>query len=560
MTGDYAYNPHIWLSLLTVALLVVLAFFSWRRRAEPGALPFMIGCLFAALWAAGSAMEVAAVDSAGKIAWIKFQAVWQLPAVTATTCFVLEYAWPGRWLSGRSLVLLSIPPLLVLGMVLTNDRYHLAWRSFTVSGLITPSHGPGFGILLAYSFGLGLVESIVLVWLLLRSPQHRWPVALMFIGQLGGRMIYVLDVVNVVRSELPLAVVAIAFVFLAYAVALFAFRIFDPIPMARRTAIEQLHAGMLVLDPQGRVASLNPAGERILGVPEKQAKGRPAKEFLPAYPEGQSAETGGSEIEIDHQAGQELRHYSLSISPLRDWRGLEAGRLLLLRDVTEQKQAQEQIVEQQRELATLGERERMARDLHDNLGQVLGYAGIQVDAAAKLSRDGQGSAAAAQLDRLGTVIRDAHADVRQHILDLRSAPSLQQPFFTVVKQYLGGFTSNYDIHTDLTVGQELDEAPFAPDAQLQIFRILQEALSNVRKHSRAHHVQVIFSGEGKQVYMIIQDDGCGFQPEDGAMAGSMHFGLQSMQERAGQMGGSLQVQSTPGAGTRVVLEVPRKER
>jgi hypothetical protein len=114
MTGSYAYTPQVWLSLLTVVLLVALAIFGWRRRNVPGAVPFTVGCLFAALWAAGSFMEYAVADVATKILWVKFQAVWQLPATTAITCFILEYAWPGRWLTRRNLALLSVVPLLFL--------------------------------------------------------------------------------------------------------------------------------------------------------------------------------------------------------------------------------------------------------------------------------------------------------------------------------------------------------------------------------------------------------------------------------------------------------------
>jgi len=215
-------------------------------------------------------------------------------------------------------------------------------------------------------------------------------------------------------------------------------------------------------------------------------------------------------------------------------------------------------VEQQRALATLNERERMARELHDSLGQVLGYAGFQIDAAAKLSRDGQGDAAAAQLDRLGCVVREAHADLHEYILNLRSAPSQKQPFFTVIKQYLEGFTNNYEIQTNLTVASELSEEPFAPDARLQVFRILQEALSNARKHGHARHIQVTFTAEDGQKCMTIQDDGSGFAPDSLKKAGSQHFGLQFMQERTEALGGCLRVESSPGAGTRVVLEVPGK--
>ena len=567
MTWNYSYTPGIWPPLFTALFLLALCGYSWRRHSVPGALLFAIGSLLAAVWMAGSLMETAAVSPSERIFWLKFQLVLQVPAVTAITCFILEYAWPGRWLTRRNLALLSILPLLLLGLVLTNDLHQLVWRGFAFDGSITPLLGPAPWVALAYSYALALIEVLVLAWLFLRSAQHRLPVVVMLTGLFGARAVFTLGKAGIVQYDLPPGVLATAIVFLAYAVALFAFRIFDPMPIARRTAIEQLHAGMLVLDPQGGVVSLNPSAEGILGVSAGRARGRPVRDLLPAYPEAQFAVPDGTEIEFslperhrgDVGADQEARQYIMAISLMKDWRGREVGRLLMLRDVTEQKQAQGQIVEQQRRLATLSERERMARDLHDSLGQVLGYASFQVEAAARLSRDGQGDAAAAQLDRLGGVIRDAHADVRQYILDLRSAPSAQQPFFTVVRQYLEGFTGNYDIRTHLSIDPGVGEEPLAADAQLHVFRILQEALANARKHSHARNVRVAFAAEGERVCMTVQDDGCGFAPEGGAMAGGRHFGLQFMQERAGQLGGSLKIQSAPGAGTRVVLEMPRKE-
>jgi signal transduction histidine kinase len=185
---------------------------------------------------------------------------------------------------------------------------------------------------------------------------------------------------------------------------------------------------------------------------------------------------------------------------------------------------------------------------------------MQVDAAAKLARDGQGATAATQLDRLGCIIREAHAEVREHIMNLRTTPALHRPFFTAVQQYLEGFTSNYDIQTDLTVGSSLNGTTFSPETQMEIFRIVQEALTNARKHSKASHVQVKFEAEDGRVSIVIQDDGHGFAPENLEMAYGQHFGLQFMQERAGQLGGLLQVQSTLGKGTQVMLEVPTKEQ
>jgi signal transduction histidine kinase len=289
-----------------------------------------------------------------------------------------------------------------------------------------------------------------------------------------------------------------------------------------------------------------------------RAIGLPIWEALPDYPDESLVDITDAEIELSLETDQGVRHYTLTISLLKDLWGFDSGRLLLLRDVTEQKQAQAKLFEQKQALAILQERERLARDLHDTLGQVLGYASMQIDAAAKLSREGQSAAAATQLDRLGGMIREAHAEVREYIMNLRTTPALHRPFFTAVQQYLEGFTSNYDIQADLTIGSSWNGTTFSPDVQLQIFRIVQEALSNARKHSKAHHVQVKFEAENGRVFVIIRDDGYGFSPNNHETVDGQHFGLQFMQERAGQLGGTLQIQSTPGKGTEVVLEVAGK--
>ena len=559
MAWPYAYSIHIWVPLFTFFLLIALCAYSSRWRSLPGALPFAIGSFFTALWAAGSVMEYATIDLEIKITWVKFQAVWQLPATTAITCFILEYAWPGRWLTRRNLILLFIIPLLNVVTILTDDFHHLEWLGFGLDGSVIPLYGPGSWFFLAYVYGLGIVNLVVFAWLVVHTPQQRWSVILMAAGQIAAGTVFLLEVARISPVTLPLEILAIAVLFLIYAIVLFGFQILNPVPLGHQMALKQMHTGMLVLDSRRRVVSLNPSAERILKVPAGLAMGRPIWELLPDYPEESLIDAAGTEIDLSLGTEPGVRHYTLTISLFKDWWGLDSGGLLLLRDVTEQRQAQAKLIEQKQALATLQERERLARDLHDTLGQVLGYAGMQVDAAAKLSREGQGKAAAAQLNRLGGIIREAHAEMREYIMNLRTTPTLHRPFFTAVQQYLEGFTSNYDIQTDLTVGSSLNGQSFSPDVQMQIFRIMQEALTNARKHSKARRVQVKFDAENGRVCVIIRDDGHGFSPNKLETAYGRHFGLQFMKERAGQLGGMLQVQSTPGKGTQVMLEVPTKE-
>jgi PAS domain-containing protein len=156
-------------------------------------------------------------------------------------------------------------------MILTDDLHRLIWNSLSLAnGSIQPQIGLGSWFLLAYSFGvLELVNLVVFGWLFWRSPQHRWPVVFMLVGQLAGRMIFLLDRVHLVQSLLPFDLLGMSLEFLMYAIVLFGFRILDPIPLARQTVIQQLQSGMLVLDPQGKIVSLNPAAAAFLSSPAK---------------------------------------------------------------------------------------------------------------------------------------------------------------------------------------------------------------------------------------------------------------------------------------------------
>ena len=517
MTGNYVYSPDMWPPLVTALFLVALGLYSWRRRAVPGALPLAIAWLMSALWMVILAAEVTATDPAAKNAWHLFGVLWQLPIAVAIACFALEYVYPGRWLTRRNLILLVLPVLLLSVFALTNDLHRLFWRTGIAAGPERQEFAIAGWIAVAYGMILALIQIVAFIWLFVRSPQHRWPVALMLAALLVTRGLLLLDLV---RPDLAAwqnySVLVIWLPASAYAVALFAFRIFDPLPVARTAALEQMQAGVVVFDIHARAAGLNSAAEKMLGIRSGSARGRTWPELglpgsLPptlsaAGSAISSAGSNGAGIHVMEVAditfgdGDRPRRYAATVSRLNDFRGFPVGHLLMLHDVTEERRAQAQIVEQQRALATLRERERLARDLHDSIGQVLGYAGFQVEAANQLIDQGEAHAARAQLTRLAGVLQAAHADVREYILNLRAGPSPQQPFFAAIRHYLDDFRSNYNVQVGLTVAAELDEARFSPEAQMQLFRILQEALSNARKHSRAQRIAVTFAvAEGRAV-------------------------------------------------------------
>lgn len=557
MIWKFAYTPLIWPSALTAFMMLALSAYAWRRRNVPGALPFAIASLFAALWIAGSALQIAAIDIPSKIFWFKLQGVWQLPSITAITLFLLEFAWPGRFLTRRNLILFSIPCFLFLGMAWTNETYHLAWRGFTYDGMVVPSRGLGNWVIVTYGYVLAIVNIIVFIWLFKRSPQNRWLVVLMLVSLVVSRVIYLLKAIGSIHSILPIDMLVNALPFLVYTIALFRFRILDPIPLAHQMAIEQLEAGMLILDPRGKIISLNPAGADILGTPARQLIGGQIQSLLPVCA-GLVENThipGTNRIEISLNNGTESRFYQLDCTTLNDWRGLVVGLLILLHDVTAQKQAQAQFIEQQQVLATLKEREQVARELHDVLAQELAMINVQAQLVSGLLEAGEEEEARNQLQLLAKAARDSQVDVRGQIRKLSISIDPEEGILGALNRFLDMFQHMYGIETELALPDLHPAISLAPMVEVQLLRIVQEAFTNIRKHAQAKKVLLFITSEASCLKLIIEDDGIGFDP--GSLPSPSHsFGLGIMSARAKDVGGSVDVHSNPGQGTRIVVIVP----
>jgi signal transduction histidine kinase len=241
-------------------------------------------------------------------------------------------------------------------------------------------------------------------------------------------------------------------------------------------------------------------------------------------------------------------------APLPDRR----GQVIVFNEITELKRAQALLFQHQRSLATLEERDRIARELHDSLGQVLGYVNVQAQAIRELLAHGETATADAHLAQLANVAKDAHTDVREYILCVRTAVSPERGFVSALQQYLQRFSQNYGIRTELNGPEALKARGLQPTTEVQLLRIVQEALSNVRKHSSARAVRVNLTVDADQAEVVIEDDGRGFDPVQLAVGDRQHFGVGIMRERAEEIGGTLEVQSAPEQGTRVIVRVPLK--
>ncbi|MHB1132374.1 MAG: GAF domain-containing sensor histidine kinase [Chloroflexota bacterium] len=211
------------------------------------------------------------------------------------------------------------------------------------------------------------------------------------------------------------------------------------------------------------------------------------------------------------------------------------------------------LVDELQNMAVLEERDRIAREMHDGLAQVLGYLNLRLHAAAGMLSGGDVTSLRAELDSAAAVTQEAYADVREAILGLRTAPTPQHDLAATLNEYLRKYHQHSRIPTELTVDLDGDQT-LSPAAEVQVIRIIQEALTNVRKHARAHHAWVRLQSEAQCIRISIVDDGRGFQVGEAQRDG--HFGLQTMRERAESVGGQVTIESAPGAGTTVLVTIP----
>ena len=214
-----------------------------------------------------------------------------------------------------------------------------------------------------------------------------------------------------------------------------------------------------------------------------------------------------------------------------------------------------QLYHQLHHMAALEERDRLARELHDNLSQGLGYLKIKSSITEDLLTGGQIEKAKESLRELKKVSQILYIDVREQIFNLRTVVQERMGFFSTLQEYVSDYRSHYGLRVDLVIENEcLTE--FSPQVSGQLLRIIQEALTNVRKHSAAEKVLLRCSSGDGLMYVHIEDDGQGFHYSEKIEESGQHFGLQIMKERAESVGGSLALDSKPGEGTRVVVCVP----
>lgn len=210
----------------------------------------------------------------------------------------------------------------------------------------------------------------------------------------------------------------------------------------------------------------------------------------------------------------------------------------------------------EREMAISEERNLVAQGLHDSIAQGLNFLNLQVQMLEQSVRQQKYDDVGDIVPALRAGVQESYEDVRELLLNFRTRLA-EESLAHSLETAIGKFERQTGIEAVLDA--DPDGAPFPREQQLQLLFIVQEALSNVRKHAGANRVDITLR-DREDFTLAIRDDGAGFAPETLAGVGERHVGIHIMRERAQRIGATLDVQSAPGSGTTILLHLARAQR
>ncbi len=343
-----------------------------------------------------------------------------------------------------------------------------------------------------------------------------------------------------------------------------------------RTIYEDAPIGIGLADLNGQLLTGNPALAQTLGysLPELRGLHFPAL----SHPDEAAIEetlfrelTRGKRPFYEREGrcrrrdGSYLWFWS-HVSPIRDIQGQIQFVLLMLKDITRDKQIQDEIRDYQEQLRSLAselslteerERRRLAVDLHDNIGQVLALAQIKLGEV-------QTRARSRELERVVQEVRSLLSQAIQYSRSLTSELGLPVLYDLGLEAAVEWLADQFQEQHGLAVTVRRDDfpKPLGEAARVLVFRVLRELLTNVVKHAHATQVDIAISREGEHLVVQVSDNGQGFDPQAGLprIGRTSGYGLFSIRERLGHLGGYLDIKSAPGEGTTATLVVPLELR
>ncbi len=566
---QYQYISYIWpliASALTTLFLGIYAFA--KRRNAKGAISFILCMVVVTLWSSANALEMSAVDFTTKLFWANVQYIAYCYAPVVLVALCMELTGGDQWIRNRKILWLVIIPTIIIILVWTDSihgliRYDLHLNYNGSFPVIEKKYGPAFFVHAGYSQLLNIYAGVLLIrGVFFKNTVYRKQALSVLIGL---SMIIIVNIMYITGLSLVRGIDITPLVFgpagLIVAWGIFRYKLLDVVPVARAMVIETMDAGIMVLDLQDRILDINPSFEKILGYPTSRIITMRVAEACSKIPVLVNAcmVSGSSQSEFSINTNGFLQIFELRISLLIDRKGIMIGRLAIVNEITQKKQEQKLYLKQHWELVVAEERERLVRDLHDNLAQVLGFINLQAQGIRQELANADVEIVSIKLEKLVEVTQSAHNEIREYIRNVRCQESVEKGFINELERTVVSFEEQFGIKAKLDLPEEFVWIEIKPNTRANILNIIKEALSNIGKHAEASLVTIVFSVTSEQLCVVINDDGKGFDVKQSINDAKNKFGLSIMRERSEEIGAVIEITSVIGEGSKVVLYVQWRE-
>ncbi len=318
-----------------------------------------------------------------------------------------------------------------------------------------------------------------------------------------------------------------------------------------------------VIDGNGKIRIWNPAAQTTFGWTEQEVLDRSdpviapeddwqeAREYRHRVLAGESI--SGEEIIRRKKDGSPVELETWA-APLRDAGGEISGAIFMFADLSSRKRAEEALFQQNRESAVLGERNRMAREIHDTLAQ--GFTGIVLQLeAGEQAMETNPSEVAGHLERAKNLARESLQEARRTVWDLLPRALEGVSLEEALREEINRFP--VEIHEKASFKSMGASRDLSSDVRTALLRLCQESLTNIRKHSGATEVTVTLTYNPHSVALEVTDNGGGFDVNESDGGGEDGgFGLIGMEQRVRALGGELTVTSHLGQGAKVAVKIP----
>jgi len=556
----YQFSPYVIFSFLSFTMLIFLAIYGFRHRQNEGINEFIFAMLASAWWVFCQAFELMATTLPVKLTWANIEYVGAGLSTFAYLMLAMRFSGYGKLLTRKNISFVFIIYIFFFGLVFTDQHYGLMRTNFSLDTsaipyIIDKDYGVLFPVYIIFTYSMNAASLVLLLIAAIKKDSLYRKQAMVLLMALGliavSNITYILGLSPVKRFDTAPALLGLSALVLSWGI--FQHKLLNIMPIARDLLVERMNSGIIVVDRDNVIVDINNSALAMFHLRKSTMIGKNITE-IPVLADKLTQDDIGDRQTIVTYCNEDKEYvYEIKTHPFNDKRGKRAGTLYILNDITEQQKNLEKLIQQQKTLSVMRERERLGRELHDGLGQMFGYYNAQAQTVKEYMLQQKYQTAMKQLEDLICVSRDIRSDIREYILEMRGISPRNRSFSAALKQYAAALSEKFGIPVTTSFDENLP-ADFPQDAKaIHLLRIIQEALNNIQKHAGECTANISFSRKEDFVEISVSDNGKGFDSDK--QVGSHHYGLSIMQERAAEIGAAIHIHSEKDKGTEITLRI-----